>query len=172
MPPSFWNTVIWSDESKYELKNRKRRLRVSCEPQDRLKSKYTRATAKHGGESLMVWGCFSSSRVGNLVKIDSRMTGPSYVEILKENLAPSAEKMHLGQYIRRSPVTVGNFFLSASNFSAHRFELAKFLYQRRYASNRNILFFGNIQVFNAFFHIVNDKLSNFVCFLCHLSPKK
>ena len=29
----------------------------------------------HGGGSILVWGCFSSRGVGNLVKIDEIMTG-------------------------------------------------------------------------------------------------
>lgn len=99
MPKTFWDKVIWSDESKFELKNEKRRKRVWCEPSQRLKSKNITHTVKHGGGSLMVWGCFSSAGVGRLVKVDSKMTGVHYVNILKENLNSSAEEMGLGDFI-------------------------------------------------------------------------
>lgn len=99
MPESFWNRVIWSDESKYELKNPKRAKRVWCEPSQRLKSKHITHTVKHGGGSLMVWGCFSSLGLGRLVRIDTKMTGEHYVGILQENLNGSALDMGLGDFI-------------------------------------------------------------------------
>lgn len=99
MPQTFWNRVIWSDESKFELKNPKRRLRVWCEPSQRLKSKCIQSTVKHGGGSLMVWGCFSSNGVGQLVKIDEKMTGQYYVNLLKKNLKPSARIMNLNEFV-------------------------------------------------------------------------
>ena len=99
MPESFWDRVIWSDESKFELKNSKRAKRVWCEPSQKLKSKNIAHTVKHGGGSLMVWGCFSSSGVGRLVKIDTKMTAEYYVNILEENLNNSAVEMCLVDFI-------------------------------------------------------------------------
>ena len=52
-----------------------------------------RPTVKHGGGSVMVWGCMSAHGVGNLVFIDGIMNQYVYINILKENLIPSAEKM-------------------------------------------------------------------------------
>ena len=43
----------------------------------------------------MVWGCFSYNGVGNLAFIDGKMTGESYVNILKEHLFQSANKCKL-----------------------------------------------------------------------------
>lgn len=99
MPDSFWDSVIWSDESKFELKNSKKRQRVRCRPSDRLRPNCIQSTVKHGGGSLMGWGCFATSGVGKLVKIDTRLTGAGYVDILAENLQNSAEMMGLGQFI-------------------------------------------------------------------------
>ena len=31
-------------------------------------------TLKHGGGSVMVWGCFSDNNIGDIVKIDGIMT--------------------------------------------------------------------------------------------------
>lgn len=99
MPESFWNRIIWSDESKFELKNIKRRQREWCEPSQRLKAKNITHTVKHGGGSLMVWGCFSTAGAGRLVKIDSKMSGEHDVSILQESLNSSAEEMGLGGFI-------------------------------------------------------------------------
>lgn len=99
MPISYWKKIIWTDESKFELKNCKRRKRVWCKRNERLQSKHTQATVKHGGGSLMVWGCFSHKGVGRLVKIDGIMTGESYVDLLKQNFGPSTRKIGLNRFI-------------------------------------------------------------------------
>lgn len=99
MPAEFWNSVIWSDESKFELKNPKKRMRVWCTQKDRFKDGFIQKTVKHGGGSIMLWGCFSKSGVGKLVKIEGRMTGNSYVSLLEENLTESANMMSLGQFV-------------------------------------------------------------------------
>jgi len=45
----------------------------------------------------MLWGCFSSARTGALVRIERKMDGEKYRQILEENLLPSARKMKLGR---------------------------------------------------------------------------
>ena len=46
-------------------------------------------TIKHGGGSVMVWGCFSSAGVGDLVKIEGIMKKEQYKTILENNAIPS-----------------------------------------------------------------------------------
>lgn len=41
----------------------------------------------------MVWGCFSAQGVGSLVFIEGNMDGPTYRDILKQNLRQSALKL-------------------------------------------------------------------------------
>ena len=74
-PLSIWENIVWSDESKFKLGNTKRTKRVWCFLNERFKSKNIVKTTKYVGGSLMVWACFSKKDVGNIVKIDGKMTG-------------------------------------------------------------------------------------------------
>uniref|UniRef100_A0A9J8BH47 Transposase n=1 Tax=Cyprinus carpio carpio TaxID=630221 RepID=A0A9J8BH47_CYPCA len=47
------------------------------------------ATVKHGGGSVMVWGCFAASGPVRLTIIDGIMNSALYQKILKENVRPS-----------------------------------------------------------------------------------
>ena len=68
-------------------------------PGEGLKDVCIQSTVKHGGGNVLVWEGFSKNGVGKLVKITGIMTGQSYVSILKENLAKSAEKMGIPIFV-------------------------------------------------------------------------
>lgn len=92
-PQSFWNKVLWSDESKFELFSTKRRVNVWRKANTALDPKHLVPTVKHGGGSVMVWGCMSTAGPGNLVFIDGKMDQYVYKNILKENVIQSAQKL-------------------------------------------------------------------------------
>ncbi len=50
---------------------------------------FIKGTVKHGGGSVMVWGCFAASGPGWLAIIDGTMNSALYQKTLKENLRPS-----------------------------------------------------------------------------------
>lgn len=91
--PSWWNDVIFLDESKFNLFGSDGRTMVWRKPNTEFKRQNLQPTVKHGGGHVMVWGCISSKGVGNLVFIDEIMNQHSYLKILKENLRQSADKM-------------------------------------------------------------------------------
>jgi hypothetical protein len=48
-------------------------------------------TVKHGGGSIMLWGCFSVAETGRLVRFEGKMNKAKYREILDENLLQSTQ---------------------------------------------------------------------------------
>jgi transposase len=55
-----------------------------------------RETVKHGGGSVMLWGCMAWNGVGKLEFIDETMNANLYKNILKRNLKSSAKKLSQG----------------------------------------------------------------------------
>ena len=51
---------------------------------------------KHGGGSVMVWGCFTKMEMGKLCVLDRTLDRIYYRQILEENLLPSVSKLGLG----------------------------------------------------------------------------
>lgn len=96
-PTSYWEDVVFVDESKFNIFGSDGRRFVWRKPNDELNVKNLKATVKHGGGGVMVWGCMSAKGVGNLVFIDGIMDQNVYLNILKQNLKQSACKMGLDQ---------------------------------------------------------------------------
>ena len=69
--------------------------RTPCEKFD---PKCTIPTIKHGGgDSVMVWSCFTSQEVGKLCVLCRIMDRFYYRDILEQNLQPSINHFKLGQ---------------------------------------------------------------------------
>ena len=77
------NKILWSDETKIELFGLNVKRHVWRKPD-------TIPTVRHGGGSIMLWGCFSVAGNSRLVRIEEEMNGAKYREILDENLLQSA----------------------------------------------------------------------------------
>ena len=83
------NKILCSDETKIELFGLNAKLHVWRKPG-------TIPTVKHGGGSNMLWECFSAAGTGRLVRIEVKMNGAKYREILDENLLQSAVRVSIG----------------------------------------------------------------------------
>ncbi|GBM33965.1 hypothetical protein AVEN_53831-1 [Araneus ventricosus] len=70
---SFWESVIFVDESKFNIFASDGRITVWRKPNEELNPKKLLSTVKHGGGGIMVWGCFAASGMGNLVFIENIM---------------------------------------------------------------------------------------------------
>jgi hypothetical protein len=51
------------------------------------------ASVKHGGGSIILWGCFAAGETGALHKIDGIIRRQNYVDILKQHLKTSVRKL-------------------------------------------------------------------------------
>lgn len=97
-PVEKWRNILWSDESKVVLFGSKGRREYVRRPAGAaFKPQYTTKTVKHGGLSLMIWGCFSYAGVGPIIEIVGIMDKEYYLKkVLQDVMYPyAAENMPL-----------------------------------------------------------------------------
>lgn len=92
-----WRKVLWSDETKIELFGHQGKRYVWRKPNTSHHPKNTIPTVKHGGGSIMLWGCFSAAGTGKLVRVEGKMDGAKYRDILEQNLFTSVSDLRLGR---------------------------------------------------------------------------
>ena len=68
------NKILWSDETKIELFGLNVKSHVWMKPG-------TIPKVKHGGGTIMLWGCVSAAGTGRLVGIEEKMNGAKYREM-------------------------------------------------------------------------------------------
>lgn len=87
-----WKAVAFSDESKFNLfgSDGKRYCRRS--PGEEFLPRNVKQMVKHGGGSVMVWGCVTWNGMGRLHRIEGNMTAAMYCDILEENLRDSFQR--------------------------------------------------------------------------------
>ena len=73
-----WKSVLWTDESKFEIFGSNRRVFVRRREGERMRSTCVVPTIKHGGGSVMVWGCFAGERVGDLYHVHGILNQHGY----------------------------------------------------------------------------------------------
>lgn len=82
-----WKHVLWSDEAVFRVTDNSRGNVYRRPGSDRLDPKFAYSTVKHP-ESLMVWGCFTFFKVGELVVLppNQMMNQNNYLELLSDYL--------------------------------------------------------------------------------------
>lgn len=90
---AYWNTILFTDESKFNVFQSDGKVNVWRRKGERLNPKNIKGTVKHGGGSVLVWGCMSATGVGSLVFIEGIMDHKVYIDILKTHLESSVTKL-------------------------------------------------------------------------------
>ncbi len=81
---------MWSDETKINLFDSDGVQHVWRRPGEENSAL---PTVKHGGGSIMVWGCMSAAGTGELWFIEGNMDSNMYCDILKQKMMPSLQKL-------------------------------------------------------------------------------
>jgi transposase len=96
-PVSFWEKVLWTDETKLNMFQSDGKCTVWRESGKAADPKNTTSSVKHGGGSVMAWACFSAEGTGDLVFIDDLtddgshiMNGGTYRKILETYIQKNA----------------------------------------------------------------------------------
>uniref|UniRef100_A0A8C5PDE5 Transposase n=1 Tax=Leptobrachium leishanense TaxID=445787 RepID=A0A8C5PDE5_9ANUR len=96
-PQKFWDSVLWTDETKLELFGPMDQRYVWRRKNKAYEEKNTLPTVKHGGGSIMLWGCFASAGTGKLQRVQGTMNSLQYQEILDDNVMQSVTNLRLGR---------------------------------------------------------------------------
>uniref|UniRef100_A0A8C5MCI0 Transposase Tc1-like domain-containing protein n=1 Tax=Leptobrachium leishanense TaxID=445787 RepID=A0A8C5MCI0_9ANUR len=75
-----------TDETKLELLGPMDQRYVWRRKNKAYEEKNTLPTVKHGGGSIMLWGCFASAGTGKLQRVQGTMNSLQYQEILDDNV--------------------------------------------------------------------------------------
>lgn len=86
-----WKKALWSDESKFQMFGSDGKRYIRRPTGERNNHRYQLPTVKHGGGSVMVWGCFSWYGVGPLHRIEGIMDAVKYKDILENVMLPYAK---------------------------------------------------------------------------------
>lgn len=92
-PDTYWYDVLFADESKFNIFSSDGRVMVWRKKNQELHPSNLKATVKHGGQSVMVWGCMTAFGVGDLVFIDGKLNAEKYRDLLRTHLRQSADKL-------------------------------------------------------------------------------
>ena len=111
-PDSYIESLMPSDECKFNIAGNDGRVRIWREPNTRYDKHNILTTQKFGGgKSVMVWAVMSVHGLGNCVFLEKSVDTETYLTILKQNLLQTIKNHRMYEY----------FFLQ-DNAPAHRSE--------------------------------------------------
>jgi transposase len=83
---SDWERVVFSDETKICRFNSDGRSWCWVEDKENIPVRAVNQTVKHGGGSIMLWGCLTCRGLGSLQNIQGRLNARGYIAILEQDL--------------------------------------------------------------------------------------
>ena len=86
-----WSKVIFSDESNFEVLNRKSRVFVKRFANEKYHPKFCLPKLQNGGGSVGIWGCINHKGTGCCSIYTGRINQFVYMDTLENQLLPSAE---------------------------------------------------------------------------------
>jgi hypothetical protein len=92
-PIDFWKTVLFSDESKFNIFGSDGPQYVWRKSKKNWIQKNVIPAVKHGGSHAVVWGCMGHSVVGELTIVEGIMNAKGYVNIYRCNLKKSVPRL-------------------------------------------------------------------------------
>ncbi len=89
---SKWKSVLWSDESKFDILVGNHGCRVlRAKEEGDLPACYQRSVQKPA--SLMVWGCIRAYGMGSLHVLEGTMNAERYITVLEQHMLPSRRRV-------------------------------------------------------------------------------
>ncbi len=93
---SKWKSVLWSDESKFDILVGNHGCRVlRAKEEGDLPARYQRSVQKPA--SLMVWGCISAYSMGSLHVLEGTMNAERYIKVIEQHMLPSRRCVFQGR---------------------------------------------------------------------------
>lgn len=86
-----WRHVIWSDETKINRFGSDGRSWYWKHENESRNPRHIQQTVKHGGGSIMIWGCMTADGPGNMCKIEGIMDQHLYKSILQEDFLETVD---------------------------------------------------------------------------------
>ncbi|KAI5117840.1 hypothetical protein M0805_008112 [Coniferiporia weirii] len=121
-----WHCIIFSDESKFQLFKSDGHQYCYIKPGQALSARFTKKTVKHGGGSIMVWGCITGQGMGQLHRIEGIMCGLDYVQILDKHYLGTLKKLKL-KHTGKSRV-----IFQQDNDPKHKSKVAEAWFQKKH----------------------------------------
>ena len=91
-----WKRIIWFDETKVNFWNSDGIKYYWKRKHDKIQDFHLESTVKHGGGSLMMWGCTTYFGVGYACQIyESTMKSVDYINILDESLKDTIDHYNM-----------------------------------------------------------------------------
>jgi len=92
-----WKSVIFSDESKFNLFGSDGRRWCWRKPGQQFDEQFVRKEVKHGGGNVMLWGCITAEGLGRLCRIQGNMDAKLYVSILDDDVLGTLKDLEINK---------------------------------------------------------------------------